>query len=452
MQWVAVHIQSESVQDAPGGLQVVVHTALALTPHVCMDGDHTVLLEVASTLRLWGGLQRLLPRLEQALQALDIGRFSLACAPTPGAAALFARAQRGVSLPGPAWQKRLDALAIAHLHHGRDHASAMAGMGLHTVAHLRALPRAGVARRWGEALWTEVDRARGEKPDPRAWIQPEAVFDERLELPAKAHTTSQVMQGAQRLILRLVAWAGAQHARVARFVLHLLPEPRVPTGRPLAALALSTAAQEEALEGALEVSLAEPSSDGDHLLFMLRERLAHTPAIAPTLELRLRCEAIVRTPAPHGELFPTRASEKEGLTRMLERLQARLGSGAVRTLETHADHRPERATSLIPVCLKTLRTVVHESHPSPPHLTRPVWLWPTPQPLKEQRGRPWLEGHPLQLLAGPERVESGWWDDRPALRDYFIAQAHDGSLVWVYRSRLALTPEDSGWFLHGRFA
>jgi protein ImuB len=185
---------------------------------------------------------------------------------------------------------------------------------------------------------------------------------------------------------------------------------------------------------------------------MLRERLAHTPAIAPTLELRLTCDAIVRTPAPHGELFPTRASEKEGLTRMLERLQARLGSSAVRTLESHADHRPERATSLTPVCLKTLRPGVHESHPSPPHLTRPVWLWPTPQPLKEQRGRPWLEGHPLRLLAGPERVESGWWDDRPALRDYFIAQAHDESLVWVYRSRLALTPEDSGWFLHGRFA
>lgn len=447
MQWVAVHLQS--AQGAPGGLQAVVHTALAMTPHVCMDDDTTVLLEVASTLRLWGGLHRLLLRVEQALHALDIDRFSLACAPTPGAAALFARAQRGVNLPEPAWQKRLDALPIAHLHHGKDHASAMASMGLHIVAHLRALPRAGVARRWGEALWAELDRARGERPDPRAWMQPEPVFDERLELPAKAHTTSQVMQGAQRLILRLVAWAGAQHARVARFVLHLLPEPRV---QPGGALALGIAAQAGALEGALEVSLAEPSSDGDHLLFMLRERLAHTPAIAPTLELRLTCDAIVRTPAPHGELFPTRASEKEGLARMLERLQARLGSGAVRTLESHADHRPERATSLTPVALKTLRTVVHESQPSPPHLTRPVWLWPMPQPLKEQRGCPWLEGHPLHLLAGPERVESGWWDDRPVLRDYFIAQAHDGSLVWVYRSRLALTSEDSGWFLHGRFA
>jgi protein ImuB len=84
---------------------------------------------------------------------------------------------------------------------------------------------------------------------------------------------------------------------------------------------------------------------------------------------------------------------------------------------------------------------------------RPLWLWRQPLPLREQASRPWLDGTPLQLLAGPERIESGWWDGDLAARDYFIARAHDGALVWVFRARLPLSAgEGTGWFLQGRFA
>jgi len=83
----------------------------------------------------------------------------------------------------------------------------------------------------------------------------------------------------------------------------------------------------------------------------------------------------------------------------------------------------------------------------------PLWLWRQPLPLREQASRPWLDGTPLQLLAGPERIESGWWDGDLAARDYFIARAHDGALVWVFRARLPLSgTEGTGWFLQGRFA
>ena len=442
MQWLAVCRVLESPQPMEDLLPVI-HTALAWTPHVCTEGDDTVLLEVASTLRLWGGLQALQQRLEQALASLEMGAFIVDHAPTATAAALFVRAHshRKTSTPSPlSWLSRLDGLPLGSLRHGQPHAQAFAGMGLHTVADLRALPRAGVSRRWGPALLLEIDRARGDAPDPRTWRQLRPVFDERLELPAKAETAQQILQGAQRLLIRLMAWAAAQHARVAGFALHLH------SGR----------VQDNAV---VEVALAQPSSDREHWLFMLRERLMHSPVTAAALELRLRCDAWVRTPAPNAELFPTSASEKEGLSRMLERLQARLGPQAVRTLASHADHRPERATTWQPVDSRTLPAAPMDSFllspllsPTVPHLTRPVWLWSTPQPLKEQRGRPWLDGQPLQLLSGPERVESGWWDDGPALRDYFIAQTHDGSLVWVYRTRLPHSSADSGWFLHGRFA
>jgi protein ImuB len=86
-----------------------------------------------------------------------------------------------------------------------------------------------------------------------------------------------------------------------------------------------------------------------------------------------------------------------------------------------------------------------------------VWLLPEPVPLPERHSLPLHEGRPLQLLCGPERLESGWWDGALATRDYFVAQAADGALVWIFRTRLA-APEapladdaEAGWFLHGRF-
>jgi len=62
-----------------------------------------------------------------------------------------------------------------------------------------------------------------------------------------------------------------------------------------------------------------------------------------------------------------------------------------------------------------------------------------------------LDGQPLQLLSGPERIESGWWDAALAERDYFIAQLPGGALVWVYRARLPVPGATQGWFLQGRF-
>jgi protein ImuB len=57
-------------------------------------------------------------------------------------------------------------------------------------------------------------------------------------------------------------------------------------------------------------------------------------------------------------------------------------------------------------------------------------------------------GGPLKLVAGPERIESGWWDGDELARDYFVAQTPEHGLVWIYRARGAA----GGWFLHGLFA
>jgi protein ImuB len=128
-------------------------------------------------------------------------------------------------------------------------------------------------------------------------------------------------------------------------------------------------------------------------------------------------------------LFRDARAAGEDWTRLVERLAARLGGGAVHGLAVHSEHRPELAWR---------RTEPGAKTPAPlePPGPRPRWLLETPRRLGEGE---------FALLAGPERIESGWWDGNEARRDYYIARSGDGSLAWVYRTV-------DGWYQHGIFS
>src|SRR5512139_3358451 len=438
-------LQADAAREAQA-LTAVAHAALAFTPSVTVDDERTVLLEIRSSLRLFGGLSRLLQGLRRALAPLG-HRVHVAAAPTALGAALLARWSADVPRDfahGPhvtdlkALHRLLDAAPVGLLGSAREHREALQGMGLATLADLRALPRPGLARRFGPALLEDLDRARGERPDPRDWVTLPPVFDSRLELAARADNTDQLLTAAGVLLARLVTWIHAQHARVAGFTLRMRHEPR----------------HRDASQPAhtdLTVALASPSADVAHLRTLLREHLARLQLAAPTLELHLHCRQLVHRPKPSGDLFPSPQAEREGLGCLLERLRARLGDTRVQGLVTVADHRPERDTHPGVPMVDGREAAALPASSLPLH--RPLWLWPEAVPLAERGGVPWLDGAPLQLLVGPERIETGWWDAAPmTLRDYFIAQSTEGMLVWIYRSRWpAVDVPDAGWFLHGRF-
>jgi len=443
-------------------LRAVAHAALAFTPMVAVQPGNdavaaanrspdTVLLEVHASLRYFGGRERLLQRLHAALAPLG-HCLHTASSPTPLGAALLARVHRELHCDDlAATSQALNAAPVWLLGPGRAHWEALQGMGLRTLRDLRLLPRTGLARRFGEALLDELDRALGSRPDPRVALQLPPRFDTRLELFHRADTTEQLLHGATVLLARLAAWLSAQHAFARRFTLVMAHEPR--SRRDTATPA----------ETKLDIALAEPSRDTPHLLVLLRERLANLPLPAPTLELRLHCDDIAQRAPPSGELFPTAHSEQEGLTRLIERLQSRLGVEQVQRLVSVQDHRPERATRTQPADARTvlrprpalpMSMLVGTPSATPEHRTqavRPVWLLAQPEPLVERATGPLLDGQPLQFVSGPERIETGWWDAGLAERDYFIAQKPCGSLVWVYRARRLTDAAGPGWFLQGRF-
>lgn len=450
-------------------LTSVAHVALAFTPAVCWANlagpaaaADTVLLQVQASLRYFGGLTVLLQRLRAALASLNC-TVQIASAPTAKGAAVLACCVGNGSdelhaIDLPQLEGLLDAAPLWLIGTGRTQWDLLDSMGLGTFGALRRLPRLALRRRVGPALLDEIDVVLGTRCEPPpAWITLPETFEARIELQTRADTTDQLLHGAQLLIEPLLAWARAQQARIRRCTLFMHHERHRRQG------------DDVPLATELPIALAEASCDAAHLSLLLGERLAHLSLPAPTLELRLHCDDVVRGSSHTAELFASARGEREGLLRLIERLQARLGEGQVQQLRPMADHRPERDGVLDAVPADAVGpAAANARRPSPARpvrpeherrtvhavsVPRPIWLLNEPQCLPERQSRPWLDGQPLQLLCGPERIEAGWWDAPLAGRDYFIAQTPDGALVWLYRARLPLSvAEDAqGWFLHGRF-
>ncbi|HOV58461.1 MAG TPA: DNA polymerase Y family protein, partial [Rhodanobacteraceae bacterium] len=87
------------------------------------------------------------------------------------------------------------------------------------------------------------------------------------------------------------------------------------------------------------------------------------------------------------------------------------------------------------------RRVVRLPHePAPLQVPlRPTWLLPRPVPLRDAH---------VRLLAGPERIEAGWWDGGDVRRDYWVVETGQGQRAWVY----CAAGERGPWMLHGWFA
>ncbi len=470
-------------------LRAVANVALGFSPSVAWLPAATtddppalvgVRLEVQASLRLFGGLPKLLLRLREALAPLGHS-VRIASAPTALGAALLAGWRDGLadSLEnGPhssdreALQHLLDRLPLALLVADPARVQALAGMGLHRLADVRRLPRDGLARRFGPQLLVRIDQARGHAAEAHSWLTLPPRFASRLELMHRADTSAQVLAGAQVLLARLVAWARASQAHVAGFtlVMHHGPARRsrrdddsstpsqdltyTPTHTPT----------DTPTHTPLHIAPAQPSADAALLHSLLAERLGRLPLPAPVPELSLLCDQRVAAAPPNAELFGAQFasadSQRAGLARLVQRLQARLGIDQVQGLQPVADHRPEHGTRWFAADPARLgaappRLVGGISLAAATHAlgSQPLWLLPQAQVLAERDAQPLLDGRPLQLLAGPQRLETGWWEvGGLAVRDYFIAQAASGALVWVYRHRLSVAAGEPGWFLHGLFA
>jgi protein ImuB len=205
----------------------------------------------------------------------------------------------------------------------------------------------------------------------------------------------------------------------------------------------------------LELRTAQAVQGTAHLRRLLAERLARQRLAAPADRLALRSLQTAALPQDSASLLPPQGQAQPGEPwhQLVERLSARLGPQCVQVPEPVQDHRPERMQRWQPALQAPAGGAPALPEGAQAGTPWPAWLVRPPRPLALRGDRPCLHGQPLRLLAGPQRVEAGWWEapgeaeEGLAQRDYFVAHGPEAGWVWVFRDRAT-----GGWFLQGVYA
>ena len=481
MHWIALQPWPEATQapvesTAPrleeaatlaDALSALAWWALRFTPKVAQVDDALV-LEVSGSERLFGGRQPLL----HAMLGADMPVMHIRYA--RGATSLIALARLQLVTGEPPTSPRQtvaggvvppsratapDDLPLYTLAAARPHLPTLARIGCTRWGQLRALPRGGVARRFGAPLLDALDCAYGLKSELYPWLVLPEVFDASLELAAQVEAAPALLFAARRLLNQLLVWLRARQRGVLALRLGWQMDKR----------------RDTASEGELVLRTAEPTLDMNHLQRLLGEQLARITLPAPVLYLRLRTLETQALSGSTASLLPDEVLGGDSWHQFLERLAARLGSQCVLQAQACADHRPERMQAWTPASSAPVR-VVNPSGRVKAGATQasrsdglyPTWLLAAPLKLAVRQARPLYQG-PLTLLAGPQRLEAAWWEQAAgaaqpagegcALRDYFLARSEQAGLLWIYRERLSgpgrvgsCTDAEPSWYLHGLFA
>lgn len=321
----------------------------------------------------------------------------------------------------------LRTLPLACLDWPRTVCESLSGMGVGTIGDCLRLPREGFARRCGPQRLLELDRALGRLPDPRtSWRAPERFYAD-YEMTGEQSDRELLLAICRELLLSLERFLLTRQLGTQR-VLFSFFHLRGPATQLL-------------------LGCADAERLTDRWFDLLRIRFEKLRLPEAVIAVRLRGG---NTQALHAETARLRFQGKtagQGLrfsmTQLAERLVARVGNQSVAGVMTVAEHRPQlawRPRELLSA--KTANTLLAIRK----DLQRPLWMLPEPALLPVDQGYPLHQGR-LRILEGPERLETGWWDEEGIARDYYTAVNPRGMRLWVFRNR----NRPAAWYLHGFF-
>lgn len=404
-QWLALHLaqlpESTSLERLAGW-------CYQYSSQVCITRQNNgLLLEVAASRLLFGDAETLAKRIHTELGQLGL-RAAIGIAPTPEAAHIAAQHGLCIHTTGDI-RKSIGALGVDSLNLHPASIRALQKMGFRTTAEVFRLPRKALTRRLGVEVSDYLDRLLGHRPDPRKTFRPPDGFSAGMDLPETKNTQGLIFP-LKRLVQELCGVLRARDRGVQAFQVHLQLDQGTET---------------------IHLHLQQTSRSDAHLVLLLRERLERLHLPCPVRHIRLQAARFLPCAETQAGLLSEPGMSSTTVdSHVIERLQARLEAGSVTGIKGLQDHRPEHSWSL------------RELDEPPAYTTRPgrpAWLLPEPKRCRIDN---------YQILTGPERIESGWWDGKDCRRDYFVVRDSNGSTLWAFRE---YKPR-SGWYLHGLFS
>ncbi len=337
-----------------------------------------------------------------------------------------ARALATVHAQSPLHRPNKEQQLLANLHLSSiqlppDTLKALAVIGIHTLDAFLSLPSAAVARRFGAVAHRRWKEAKGMRVVALPPYRPQSPVSETRTVDDPIERMDLLSFHLKTLVDRVLQRVRGRNRGIEELTVTLIPVRNDPNHVYRTVL-----------------DLGRPQTDATLLLQLLRERLGHNPPQAPIEQIRITVSR--DAPLNHQQLTlfgDPAAPEPIELTAV--RLVGLLHGEERLVTALRDDYRPEQAYERVP-----FNAQAQDSSTFSLSAERPVRLLPIPQALSQWNAER-LE--PLwPALSGPERLQGGWWDGRPAARDYWVVAEPTGKRSWVYRDH-----RTGGWYLHGMF-
>ncbi|HFH3056945.1 TPA: DNA polymerase Y family protein, partial [Pseudomonas aeruginosa] len=273
--------------------------AYGFSSQVSLHYPRALLLEVQSSLALFGPWPRFEARLRKELTALGF-RHRLCLAPNPVAARVLANSHDGLAIEDEtALQRQLSALPLDRLGLSRELAVALGRMGLRYLRQVLELPRAALARRFPAELLLHIDRLCGRSPLALEHYRPPDTFDLRIELNFDVESHQALLFPLRRLSADLAAFLAGRDSGVQRFTLHLEHHGRA--------------------DSQVTVGLLSAEREAAMLFELTRGRLEQLQLPAPVHAVRLEARELPPFTPQHRELFDERPQQYLGWEQLRER-------------------------------------------------------------------------------------------------------------------------------------
>ncbi len=414
-------------------LQELSYWAYRFTSRISQHNDHTLILEVGKSSKLFNGLEHILNLIKKDLTQFKIDVL-LGLGETPKASVLLSMENYQHFETSKA---KLNKLSLNHLEIPPKKIAQLQHCGLKTLGEIKNIEYADLGARFGQDLLTYLRMVEGDLADPQEAITPPEVFRACADFAEPIHNVTWIQQQIDRLLNDLTHFIKSRQLLCRSFVWQFYHE-------------------NNRLIKTIEIGVSSQKNLGTTLKQLSDIKLQSIKLDWEFSRIELSCRDLLPILLFDNDLFDPKPSQEQ-FQQLKDKLISRLGNKALYGIESLQEHLPEMANrqfdkhkpsqpeKTVSEKAATYQIGTKTAQNLPQLDDEPLWLLDQPLRLAKQAMRPILKG-PLTLIHGPNRVSTQWWIKLQS-RDYFIARQSNGRLLWIYFDRVK-----KDWYMHGLFA
>ena len=411
----SIKVMNHNLESEELVISKLAKLAQSWSPKVVIHSNKLILFEIGRCLLLHGGLTSLIKSINKSFPISLFGS-NISVTPTPASAILLAELGYDTILTNHIQLASFfRQLPINDLGLEKKQQFFLKQIGINKISNLLRLPRNDLAIRMGVNFLKKVDNINN-KTHPQLIHKFQPYFEVKIDFEMEIYFIKPLLLQAAKFLTKLEHFLKTHRSSVDFFEWRLYKSDYSYICAP--------------------ICLSRPRQEVKSLInltkLVFESKLLVKEGI---IQLALHAKPIpILVTKNISILKNNKAYQSDQSDQLLNQLYLRLGYSAVKIISCNLDHRPECAWTKLAPGIKVQKI---------PSINKPLWLFNSPKSLFTDNRRPIFHG--ALELSQHERIVTGWWDNNPIQRDYYLAKSNQG-LIWIFREL-----KNNIWYMHGLF-